>query len=51
MCARPVVVKKLARESGMQQKSLMLPSQSQSLDWKGILGAVAPILVTVQYGL
>lgn len=31
---------------------LMLPSQSHVIrDWKGILGAVAPILVTVQYGL
>ena len=28
---------------------LMLPSQSN--DWKGILGAMAPILVTIQYGL
>ncbi len=27
---------------------LMLPSQSN--DWKGILGAVTPILVTTQFG-
>ena len=34
------------------QEILMLPSQSHVIrDWKGILGAVAPILVTVQYGL
>ena len=36
----------------LEMHELMLPSQSHVIrDWKGILGAVAPILVTVQYGL